>query len=72
MIVYLDDILIFTQTLEEHYKAVQRVLKVLAKYKLSFCYKKCEFNKEQIKYLGLVISQYQVKINLIKVARVCK
>jgi len=46
MIVYLDDILIFTLTLEEHYWAVQRVLKVLAKHKLFLYLKKCEFDKQ--------------------------
>ena len=35
IIVYLDDILIFNQTLKEYYKAVCRVLGVLAKYKLT-------------------------------------
>jgi len=56
MIVYLDDILIFTQTLEKHHKAVQRVLEVLAKYELSLHPKKCESDKQWIEYLGLIIS----------------
>jgi len=34
IIVHLDDILIFTWTLENHHKAVYKVLKVLAKHKL--------------------------------------
>ena len=45
IILYLDDILIFTQTLEEYYKTVQRVLKILAKHKLFLYLKKCEFDK---------------------------
>ena len=45
IIVYLDDILIFTQTLEEYYKAVQRVLKILTKHKLFLYLKKYEFDK---------------------------
>ena len=45
MIVYLDDILIFTWTLEEYYKVVWRVLEVLAKYKLTLCSEKCKFDK---------------------------
>ena len=32
IIMYLDNILIFTQTLEDHYKAVFIVLEVLAEY----------------------------------------
>ena len=34
VVVYLDNILIFTQTLEEYIRAVQRVLEILAEYKL--------------------------------------
>ena len=57
MIVYLDNILIFTQTLEEHYKAVCRVLEVLAEYKLFLCLEKYEFDRFYTEYLDLVISE---------------
>ena len=57
MIVYLDNILIFTQILEEHHKAVCRVLEVLTEHKQSLHPEKCEFDKTYIKYLGLVISE---------------
>ena len=45
-------------------------MKVLAKYKLFLHSKKCEFDKQQIKYLSLVILEDQVKINPMKVAKV--
>ena len=45
MIVYLNNILIFTQILKEYHKVVQRVLEILAKYKLFLCLEKCEFDK---------------------------
>ena len=57
MVVYLDDILIFTRTVEEHTIAIRRVLEVLAQNKLSLRPKKYEFQKTQIKYLGLVVSE---------------
>ena len=71
MIVYLDNISIFIWILEEHYVAVQRVLEVLAKHRLFLHSEKCEFDKLQIEYLGLVISKDQVKMNSIKMAGVC-
>ena len=71
IIVYLDNILIFTWTLKEYYKVVCKVLEVLVKYKLFFCLEKCKFDKSYIKYLDLVISKDQVKIDSVKVARVC-
>jgi len=34
IIIYLNNILILTQTLEEHYRVIFRVLKILVEYKL--------------------------------------
>ena len=70
VVVYLDDILIFTEIEQEHERAVQRVLEVLAEHKLFLCPEKCEFHWKQIKYLGLVISENKVEMDLVKVARV--
>jgi len=52
IIFYLDNILIFTQTLEEHHRVV---LEVLAKHKLYLWLEKCKFDKQQMEDLGLVI-----------------
>jgi len=55
IIVYLNDILIFTPILEEYYWTVWRILKVLAKHKLFLCSRKCKFDKQQIEDLELAI-----------------
>jgi len=70
MVVYLDNILIFTRTEEEHAKAIRRVLQVLQKHKLFLHPEKCEFWKERIEYLGLVISENEVSMDPVKVAGV--
>jgi len=70
VVVYLDDILIFTQIEEEHEQAVQRILEVLAEHKLFLCLEKCEFYRKWIEYLGLVISENKVEIDPVKVAGV--
>jgi len=70
MVVYLDDILIFTRTEEEHVKAIRWVLQVLQAHKLFLRPEKCEFCKERIEYLGLVILENEVSIDPVKVAGV--
>jgi len=70
VVVYLDNILIFTKTEEEHERAVQRVLEILMEHKLFLRLEKCEFHWEQIEYLGLVISENKVAIDPVKVTGV--
>jgi len=70
MVVYLDNILIFTRTEEEHAKAIRRILQVLQEHKLFLRPEKYEFCKERIEYLGLVISENEVSMDLVKVAGV--
>jgi len=70
VVVYLDDILIFTKTKEEHEQAVQRILQVLKENKLFLRPEKCEFCKQRIEYLGLVISENEVSIDPVKVTGV--
>jgi len=70
MVVYLDNILIFTKTEEKHTKTIRWVLQVLQENKLFLRLEKCEFCKERIKYLGLVISENEVSIDPVKVTGV--
>jgi len=70
MVVYLDNILIFTRTEEEHMKAIRRVLQVLQEHKLFLRPEKCEFCKKRIEYLELVISENKVSMDPVKVAGV--
>jgi len=71
VVVYLNDILIFTRTEEEHEQAVWRVLEVLVEHKLFLCPEKCEFHQKEIEYLGLVILENKVAMDPVKVAGVC-
>jgi len=70
VVVYLDDILIFTRTEKEHTQVVQQVLQILKENKLFLCPEKCKLYKQQIEYLGLVISENEVSMNPVKVAGV--
>ena len=68
--VYLDDILIFTVTLEEHRQLVNEVLQRLKDHDLYLRPEKCEFEREEIEYLGLVIKEGEVHMDPAKVEAV--
>jgi len=70
VVVYVDDILIFTETLEEHQRVTQRVIELLRKHNLFLKPEKCEFEKTEVEYLRVSISKNSVKINPVKVAGV--
>ena len=55
-IIYLDDIIIFSKTPEEHIERLRGVFEKLLKAGLKLKPSKCEFFKDQISYLGHVVS----------------
>ena len=55
VVVYMDDILIYTPDLKEHRKVVREVLKRLEHYDLYLKPEKCDFEKDSIEYLGMII-----------------
>ena len=67
VIVYLDDILIFSKTKEEHLEHIRQVLQRLKEEKLMINLKKCSFMQEEIVYLGFVISADGLKMDPEKV-----
>ena len=68
--VYLDDILVFTATLEEHRRIVREVLECLRRNDLYLRPEKCEFDRTTIEYLGLVISEGKIAMDPVKVKAV--
>ncbi len=61
VMVYLDDIIIFFQTIEEHLQHMRKVLETLRQVELKLKLKKCEFIKKQLKYLGFIIGKFEIK-----------
>ena len=70
--IYLDDILIFTKTLQEHRRITRLVLERLRQHHLYLKLEKCEFEKTQIKYLGLIISEGKVEMDPVKIEAVSR
>ena len=67
LILYLDDILIFSKTKEEHLDHIRQVFQRLKEKKLLINLKKCSFMQEEIVYLGFVISTDGLKMDPEKV-----
>ena len=72
VMVYLDDILIFTETLEQHREVTRRVLALLKKHKLFLKPDKCEFEKTRVEYLGVIVSHNSVEMDPTKIAGVAE
>ncbi len=70
--IYLDDILIFSKTLDEHRRIVKCVLQRLRENKLFLKAKKCEFEVLETEYLGVIISKDSVRMDPVKVAGIAE
>ncbi|GBG91620.1 hypothetical protein CBR_g52654 [Chara braunii] len=70
VIVYLDDILIFSKTVEEHVAHLDKVLGLLRQHKFKINGEKCEFGRTRVLYLGHEISAEWLKPDEAKVASI--
>ena len=67
IVVYMDNVLIFSKTLEEHVSIVKEVLEILNNNKLSIQTKKCRFHQTKIEYLGTIISKDRIEVDPVKI-----
>ena len=65
-IIYLDDIIVFSKTPEEHLKRLPGVFEKLAKAGLKLKPSKCKFFKSKIAYLGHIVSTKGIETDLKK------
>ena len=62
-VVYLDDILIYSSSLKEHWDHIKQILKHLHKFQLFANLKKCAFAVQQIDFLRFVISAKRIAMD---------
>ena len=61
-IIYLDDIMIYSKTLEEHMERLKAVFKKPTKAGLKLKPSKCKFFKSEITYLGHIVSNEGIAV----------
>ena len=72
VLVFLDNILIYCHTIEEHEQHIQAVLDRLRAEKFFGRIKKCDFYQTEVEYLGFDVGAYGVKPSLSKVRAVAE
>lgn len=68
--VYLDDILVFSRSMEDHIHHVQAVLQRLLQNSLFVKAEKCEFHAPSVSFLGYIIGQGDIRMDPAKVSSV--
>ena len=65
VLVYLNDILVFSKTQEKHLEYLRKVFNVLRENKLYGKLFKCHFAKSELEYLGHVVDKDGIKIDTV-------
>src|SRR5882724_313963 len=66
VVIYLDDILIFSDSLEDHWVHIQHVLERLHEYNLHSKPKKCLFHTQKIEFLGFLVTPTGISMDTAK------
>ena len=67
VLVFLDDLIVFSSTLEEHESRLMNVLGRLKEYGLKLSSEKCKFFQTSVRYLGHVVAENGVETDPEKV-----
>ena len=66
IVAYLNDILVFFDTLEKHREHVRQILRTLSEKNFLFKSKKCEFHKQEVNFYEFKVRIKEIKIDLNK------
>ena len=70
LILYLDDVLVFSTTMQEHLDRLEKVFQRLQQHGLKLNGAKCQLFRTQVAYLGHVVTKEGVAVDQDKIARV--
>jgi hypothetical protein len=72
VVVFIDDMLIYSKTEEEHEEHLRLVLKKLREHQLYAKFSKCDFWLEEVSFLGHIITDGGISVDPVKVEDVLK
>ena len=72
VIVFIDDILIYSKSKEEHEEHLKIALRILRQHQLYAKFSKCEFWLEKVHFLGHVVSKEGISVDPAKIEAVSK
>ncbi|KAL8148045.1 hypothetical protein AgCh_005401 [Apium graveolens] len=72
VIVFIDDILVYSRSKEEHEEHLRVVLEILRNHQLFAKFSKCEFWLEQVSFLGHVVSADGIQVDPSKIVAVAE
>lgn len=67
MLVFFDDILIYSKSWGDHVKHLEQVMKILAEHQFHIKISKCAFGELSVEYLGHIISAQGVQVDKAKI-----
>ena len=70
VLVFVDDILVFSKTKEEHESHLKSILETLRNHQLKAKFSKCHFWKDEVRYLGHIVSSNGVSVDPVKIAAI--
>lgn len=70
LLLHLDDIIVFSSSVEEHFQWMNAVMSCLGQERLKVKLEKCKFFQKQVQYLGHLISREGVSTDPSKVSAV--
>lgn len=69
-LIYLDDLIVFADTYEEHLRRLEKVFVRLRECNLKLSPKKCNFFKTRVKYVGHIVSERGVEADPDKIQKI--
>ena len=67
VVVYFDDILIYSRSLDDHLSHLRQVVSTLCSTQLYANMKKCDFYSNEVMFLGFVVSEHGLRVDEAKI-----